>query len=132
MFTCIKTKSQNDYVNISIKFLVRIILYIIVFITNNPLVLIIAMGYTLITNISYSNLISGFMTNNIKENYVLDFTVINYIFQLIGEAIGIYIAGIIFNYGFAKLLLVAAGFMIVQLIMAYYIIYRKRQKLKQP
>ena len=90
------------------------------------------MGYTLITNISYSNLISGFMTNNIKENYVLDFTVINYIFQLIGEAIGIYIAGIIFNYGFAKLLLVAAGFMIVQLIMAYYIIYRKRQKLKQP
>lgn len=125
-------KSQNDYVNISIKFLVRIILYIIVFLTNNPLVLIIAMGYTLITNISYSNLISGFMTNNIKENYVLDFTVINYIFQLIGEAIGIYIAGVMFNYGFAKLLLVASGFMIVQLIMAYYIIYRKRQKLKQP
>ncbi len=123
-------KSKNDYINMSIKFLVRIILYIIVFITNSPLILLLAMGYTLITNIAYSNLISGFMTNSINENYVLDFTVINYIFQLVGEAIGIYMAGLLFNQGYGNLLIVAAGVMVIQLVMAYYIIYRKRQKLK--
>ncbi len=127
-----KLKSHNDYLNMSIKFLIRIILYIIVFITNNPAVLVVAMGYTLITNIAYSNLIAGFMTNSIKEKYVLDFTVINYICQLIGEAAGIYIAGTLFNYGFNNLLIIAAGIMVIQLIMAYYIVYRKRQKLKRP
>ncbi len=122
-----KLKSKNDYFNISIKFLIRIILYLLVFITNNKLILLIAIAYSLITNIAYSNLISGFMTNTVKEKYILDSTVINYIFNLLGEATGVFLVGVMYVYGFRYIFLLAALITIIQIIMAYYLIYKKRK-----
>lgn len=123
-------KSNNDYVNMSIKFLIRAILLMIVVITNNVYIMIVAMAYSLLTNIAYSNLIAGFMTNSIDNKFVLDFTVLNYITTLIGEAIGVFIAGIFYAYGFKYIALAGGIIMIIQLIMAYYIIYIKRKTLK--
>ena len=122
-------KSKNDYINISIKFLVRLILFILVAISDSFLVMLCAISYCLVTSVAYGSIVNGHMINKVDNNYILDFTVINHIGNLIGEAIGILIAGIMFDFGFKYIFISAIPIMIVQLIMAYYLIYNKRKNI---
>ncbi len=124
-----KLKSKNDYLNISIKFLIRIFIYLLVLVSNSKLVLLLSISYTLITNVAYGSIINGFITNSVKEKQVLDFTVLNYISTLFGEAIGIFIAGLLYAKGYKYILLVAAFIVIIQLGMAYRIIYKKNKQI---
>lgn len=122
-----KLRSKNDYLNFSIKFLMRTILFMLVFITNNRRVLLIGIAYFLLTSAAYDYVINGFIYDHVKEQYTMGVTVIQYVISLVGEAIGVFLAGVMYQYGFRYIYLLAALFMVVQLSIGYSIIYKKRK-----
>lgn len=122
-----RLRSKNDYINISIKFLVRAILCLLVFLTNNIYVLLGAMSYFLLTNVAYDYVLGGFVYNEIENQYSMSFTVMHYIFNLMGEALGVFLAGIMYVFGFQYIFLTAFIVMVFQLVFAYLLVYIKRK-----
>lgn len=123
-----RLRSKNDYINFSVKFLGRMILYILIFITNNYKVLLVGIAYILLTSAAYDYVINGFVNEQIKEQYTLGFTVVQYIISRVGEAIGVFLAGIMYIHGFRYIYLLASLFMIIQIVLGMYLISMKRKK----
>ncbi len=120
-------RSKNDYINFFAKFLVRTILYIFIFITNHSKVLLVGIAYFILTSVAYDYVINGFVNEQIKEQYTLGFTVVQYIINLVGEAIGVFLAGMMYAHGFRYIYLAASLFMVVQLGLGIRLISIKRK-----
>lgn len=119
-------RNKNDYINFLIKFLGRWILYILIFITNSKAILFLGISYLLITSVAYDYVISGFIYDCVKEQFMMSLTLLQYIINLLGEALGVFFAGIMYGYGFRYIYLFAACIMVIQLIIGCYLIHLKR------
>lgn len=87
---------KNDYLNIFFKYGLRIILYLLVFLTNNKTLYLITIIWLLLSNTCYGFLFNGYFINNIEEKYTLFLVILKYISSLIGEALGVFICGLVF------------------------------------
>lgn len=120
---------KNDYINITIKFGIRFLLYAISFITNNIVICFIAMTWSILISTAYENISDAPYINRVQNDYQMIFTNIRYIVGLIGTSIGLYFAGITYQMGIRYMLGVSSFFMIFQLSMSYYLIYLRRKEL---
>ncbi len=118
---------QNDYINFSIKIFGRFCFFILVFLINQKWVLMIAISYLLTTSSAYDYIPSELILNRLDASYLLDFTVVKYIFDLIGEAVGIFLAGMVFGFGFRYIYLLASLVIVVQLLIGYYLIFQSKK-----
>lgn len=120
---------KNDYLTITIKFGIRMILYWIAYISNDLTMCLIAMTWSILISTAYENITDAPYINRIKNEHQMIFTNIRYIIGLIGTSIGLYFAGIMFSYGITHNLGLSALFVLFQLTLAYYlIILRKNEK----
>lgn len=120
---------KNDYLTITIKFGIRMILYWIAYISNDLTMCLIAMTWSILISTAYENITDAPYINRIKNEHQMIFTNIRYIIGLIGTSIGLYFAGIMFSYGITYNLGLSALFVLFQLTLAYYlIILRKNEK----
>lgn len=122
---------KNDYINISIKFGIRFLLYTLAFVTNNIIICFIAMTWSILISTAYENISDAPYINRVKNDYQMIFTNIRYIVGLIGTSIGLYFAGITYNMGIRYMLGTSAFFMIFQLNISYYLIYLRRKELTE-
>lgn len=120
--------AKNDYINITIKFGIRFLLYSLAFITNNFIVCFIAMTWSILISTAYENISDAPYINRVKNDYQMIFTNIRYIVGLIGTSIGLYLAGITYKMGIRYMLGLSAFFMIFQLSISYYLIYLRRKE----
>lgn len=121
---------KNDYLTITIKFGIRFIGYIIAFISNNLIITLIAMTWSILISTSYENKCDGIYINRVKNNYQLSFANIRYIVRFLGEAIGVFFCGIMYEIGLKYIFGLSAIFMIFQIGLAYYLIYlREKEKI---
>lgn len=120
--------SKNDYINITIKFGIRFLLYILSFITNNLLVCFIAMTWSILISTAYENISDAPYINRVPNDYQMLFTNIRYILGLIGTSIGLYFAGITYNLGITYMLGLSGTIMIFQIGIAYYLIFLRRKE----
>lgn len=90
-------KFKNDYVNILFKYGLRVLFYVAIFLTNSKLVLLVTIIYLLITDVTYGFVFSGYFMNNMKEKYILVFSVLKYCITLVGDGIGTYLCGLTFD-----------------------------------
>ena len=120
---------KNDYLTITIKFGIRMILYWIAYISNDLTMCLIAMTWSILISTAYENITDAPYINRIENEHQMIFTNIRYIIGLIGTSIGLYFAGIMFSYGITYNLGLSALFVLFQLTLAYYlIILRKNEK----
>ena len=65
--------SKNDYLNIFIKFGIRLILYLIAFLSNNIIIAILAIAWSILISTSYENKTDGIYINSpfSKENILI-------------------------------------------------------------
>ncbi len=119
---------KNDYITITIKFGIRLVLYLITFFTSNLIIAIIAMTWSILISTAYENIVDAPYINRIKNEHQLMFNSIKYIVALIGESIGLYYAGLTYNYGIGCMLGMSAFFMIFQIGFAYRLIYMRKKK----
>lgn len=117
---------KNDYLTITIKFGIRFIGYIIAFISNNLLITLIAITWSLLISTAYENICDGVYINRVENDHQLSFANIRYIIRFLGEAIGVYFCGIMYEIGLKYMFGLSAIFMIFQIGLAYYLIYLRR------
>jgi len=114
---------KNDYVTITIKFGIRFISYVIAFIANNILVTLAAITWSILISTAYENICDGYYINSVKNEYQLTFTNLRYIIKYLGEAVGVFLCGLMYQMGFRYMFGLSAIFMIFQIALAYRLIY---------
>ena len=120
--------SKNDYLTITIKFGIRFIGYVIAFISNNLTITLIAITWSLLISTAYENICDGVYINRVEKDYQLSFANIRYIIRFLGEAIGVFFCGMMYDIGLKYMFGLSAIFMIFQIGLAYYLIYLRRME----
>lgn len=121
---------KNDYLTITIKFGIRFIGYIIAFISNNLIITLMAITWSILISTAYENICDGIYINRVSNNYQLSFANIRYIIKFLGEAIGVFFCGIMYEIGLKYMFGLSAIFMIFQIGLAYYLIYLRRLEIR--
>lgn len=117
---------KNDYLTITLKFVIRFIFYVLVFFINNYIMIIIAITWSILISTAYENKTDAPYINRIQNEYQIFFSNIRYMIWMIGNAIGLYFAGIAYQYGMNYMFGLSAIFMIFQIGLAYYLIHLRR------
>ena len=118
---------KNDYLTMTIKFGIRFLAYVIAFISNNMLITLIAITWSIFISTSYENICDAVYINRLENKYQLSFSNICHIIRFLGEAIGVYLCGLMYEMGLKYMFGLSALFMIVQISLAYYLIYLRKK-----
>ncbi len=119
---------KNDYITITIKFGIRFIGYLIAFLSNNLIITIAAITWSLLISTSYENVCDGYYINRVDNKYQLSLTNFRYIVRYLGEALGVFLCGLMYEIGLRYMFGLSAFFMVFQLALAYYLIYLRTSK----
>ena len=119
---------KNDYLTITIKFGIRFIAYIIAFMSNSTLLTLMAITWSLLISTSYENICDGYYVNSVKNEYQLRYTNFRYIIRFLGEAVGVFFCGLMFECGLRYMFGLSAFLMIFQIGLAYYLIYLRKNE----
>ena len=114
---------KDDYLTIFIKFGIRFMCYFVAFLTNNLIVCLIAITWSILISTAYENRIDGQYINSVPQEYQLKFNNISHIVSYISQAIGLFFAGIVYNYGIRYILGLSAFFMLFQITFQNTLIY---------
>ncbi len=117
---------KNDYLTITIKFGIRFLGYVIAFISDNLILTLIAITWSILISTAYENICDGVYINRMENKYQLSFTNIRYIVKFIGEAVGVFLCGIMYEIGLKYMFGLSAIFMIFQIGIAYYLIHLRK------
>lgn len=121
-------KFKNDYTNIFFKYGLRCVFYVTLFITNSNTVLLVTIIYLLLTDVTYSFVFSGYFMNNMDERYILVFSVFKYCITLIGDGLGTFICGLVFNLDVRYMGLTAAILGIATYMSANILVSKKKKR----
>ena len=119
---------KNDYITITIKFVIRFFAYLIAFISNNIIITLVAMTWSILISTAYENICDGYYINAVENEYQLRYTNFRYVVRYLGEAIGVFLCGLMYEIGLRYMFGLSAFFMIFQISLAYYLIYLRRSK----
>ena len=118
-------KFKNDYMNVFFKYGIRLVFYLLIFIIDSPIILLISFVYLLITDITYNFIFSGYVINNIDEDYTLIYNVVKYCTTLVANGIGTFICGVTFNMSIKYVGLVAFLLGTITYILANVLIMKR-------
>lgn len=121
---------KNDYITITIKFGVRFIAYLIAFISNNIIITLIAITWSILISTAYENVCDGYYINAVKDEYQLRYTNFRYIIRFLGEAVGVFLCGLMYEIGLRYMFGLSSVFMLLQIGLAYYLIYLRKTEEK--
>lgn len=121
---------KNDYVTMTIKFGIRFIGYFLAFISNNMIITFIAITWSILIGAAYEDVCDGPYINSVGTENQLSFTNIRYIVRFLGEAIGVFFCGIMYENGLKYMFGLSAFFMTFQLFLCYRLIYMRKKKEK--
>lgn len=119
---------KNDYLTVSIKFGIRFLFYFIAFLSNSLLIVFLAITWSILISTAYENIIDAPYINRIDKKYQLFFTDIRYMISMIGDSIGLFCAGLMYQYGLHTMLGLSSLFMIVQIGCSYLLIYLRKKE----
>ncbi len=117
---------KNDYITITIKFGIRFLGYTLAFLSNNVIVVICAMSWSLLISTAYENVTDAPYINSIELDKQLAYTNLRYMVGSLGEAIGTFLCGIMYAIGLRYMFGLSAFFMLLQLALAYILIHQRK------
>lgn len=117
---------KNDYITITLKFGIRLISYIIAFLSNNIIIILIAMTWSILISTAYENICDGYYINAVSNEYQFRYTNFRYIIRYLGEAAGVFLCGLMYEIGLKYMFGLSAIFIAVQIILAYLLIYMRK------
>lgn len=120
---------KNDYLTITIKFGIRFLAYAIAFFADNLIVSLIAITWSILISTSYENICDGYYINAVSNEYQFRYTNFRYIIRYLGEAVGVFLCGLMYEIGLRYMLGLSAIFMFFQITLAYYLIYIRKNNI---
>ena len=121
-----KLTPKNDYLTILLKFGPRMLGYTLVFIFPSKAMTLIAITISLFLTTAYENKTDAVYLNRIDTKYQLLFSNIRKLVGNIGNAIGLYLTGILFIFGSKYIFGVAALIGYSQIAIALYLVYLRK------
>ncbi len=122
---------KNDHINFFIKFGIRSLLYLLVFLTNNIIILLITLVYLFLTDCVYGFIFNSYFINNIDEQHSLFLTTLKYCSSLLGKAIGTFFCGLVFNLKLRYFVIPALVISIVHYVFATILVERREDIVKK-
>lgn len=119
---------KNDYVTVTIKFGIRFLGYVIAFISNNIVITLIAITWSIFISTSYENICDAVYINRLENKYQLSFSNVCHITRFLGEAIGVFLCGLMYEKGLRYMFGLSALFMVFQISLAYYMIHLRNKE----
>lgn len=119
---------KNDYITVTIKFGIRFLAYTIAFLSNNIIITLIAITWSILISTAYENICDGYYINEVPNKYQLALTNLRYVVRYLGEAAGVFLCGIMYEIGLRYMFGLSAFFMIFQIGLAYYLIYLRKKR----
>ncbi len=126
-----KLTFKNNYINLSIKYMFRSILYLLAFIFNSNIFFLIAIIYTKILSDSYSHVSDAPYINRFKESEQFNFSNLAEECKYLGRAIGTFICAIAVTYSLKYNFLFAFIFGLIALVFAYYSLYLRNKEMEK-
>ena len=122
---------KNDYLTVTIKFGIRFVGYLIAFVSNNLIIILIAITWSIFISTAYENICEAVYINRLENKYQLSFSNICHIIRFLGEAIGVFLCGLMYEKGLRYMFGLSVLFMIFQISLAYYMIYLRKKESKE-
>ena len=116
----------NDYLTILLKFGPRMLGYTLVFLFPSKEMTLIAITVSLFLTTAYENKTDAIYLNRIDTKYQLLFSNIRKLVGSLGNAIGLYLTGLLFVFGSKYIFGVAALIGYVQIAIALYLVYLRK------
>lgn len=121
---------KNDYITISIKFGIRLIAYLIAFLSDNAFITLVAITWSILISTAYENICDGYYINAVSNEYQFRYTNFRHIIKYLGEAIGVFLCGLMYELGLRYMFGLSTIFMIIQISLAYILIYMRKHSEK--
>lgn len=125
-----KLTLKNNYINIAIKFIGRMITYLLVILFTNKVTILISIVYTRILSESYSHITDAPYINRFSNDLQLSFCNLREMVGYLSRGIGTFICGLAITINIKFAYFVALVFIIVQLYFAYKALYLRNREVK--
>lgn len=126
-----KLTLKNDYINISIKYVGRLLTYLYAVLSCSKIAFLIAIVYTKLTSVSYSHITDAPYINRFDGEYQLAFCNLREMFNYFSRSIGSLLCGLFITINIRCLFLLALIFILFQLYFAYKGIYLRKKEKKE-
>lgn len=126
-----KITFKNNYINLTIKFFTRTLLFILAFIFNNNIFSLIAIVFLKLMSDSYEHVSDGPYVNRFREDDQFEFNNLKDCSKYLGRSIGTLICGAAITLTLRINFLFASVFGVGSLILAYYALYLRNKEVKQ-
>ena len=123
-----KLTSKNDYLNISIKYVGRIISYLIAAIFTNKYTIITGLMFTVITSSAYAHVLDAPYINRFDSSKQLAFSNLCNMLGYFCKAIGTLICGFCITYGLKYNFIIAFIFTSICTLFAYQACYKRNNE----
>lgn len=114
---------KNDYLTMFLKFGIRLLIYVAAILSNDVFMMLVAITWTLLSSTAYEDVSDGYYINVIPNQHQFRYGTVKNVVTYLGEATGLFFAGWMYNYGIPYILGISALFTIIQIAVAYYLIY---------
>jgi hypothetical protein len=114
---------KNNYINLSIKFLGRTIMYVMAWIFPNVWTFGIALFYTMVLSSSYTHIADAPYINRFDNDDQLAFANLKEMVTYLSRSIGTYLCGLCLVMGFKYNFILAAVFSFLTTLFAYQALY---------
>lgn len=122
---------KNDYLTILLKFGIRFSFYLLAFLSNNVFIIFLAITWSILISTAYENIIDAPYINRIDKKYQIFFTDIRYMIGMIGDAVGLFLAGLTYKFGIHSMLGLSALFMVFQIAISCKLINLRENEKKE-
>lgn len=110
---------KNNYINISLKYGIRLLLYILAFISNNKILILITFIFVELSSDSYIDVTDAPYINRYNSDLQLSFNNLKEMIEYLGEGIGLFLGGIALSIGLRYIFLVGIIFIALQILFAF-------------
>lgn len=124
-----KLTFKNNYVNLFIKFGLRFILYLIAFLFDSKIVMLLSFLYIKLSTDAYLDITHAPYINRYDNESQLAFNNLKEMIEYLGTSIGVFLCGITLVYGLRYIFLVSSLFIALQLTFAFYALYLRNKEI---
>lgn len=124
-----KLTCKNNYVNLFLKFGIRFILYMIAFLLNSKIMMLISLVFIELSSDAFLDITHAPYINRFDSEDQLSFNNLKEMIEYLGTAIGVFLCGITLNLGLRYIFLVSSLFIVFQIAFAFYALYLRNKEI---
>ncbi len=119
---------KNDYLTLTLKFGIRLLAYIIAIVAEDPFISMIAFTWSILISTAYEDVTDGCYINLVDNRHQLSYSTIKHVMSFAGEAMGMLLCGVMYDFGIGFILGTSSIITVVQIGVAFYLVHLRHHR----